>query len=280
MDTKADLFNPLQYLPNEDDPWKDPARRWRRCQYLLEHHRRPNSSKDDVVTWEAWRYLQDLARCRDDADRKQVAGDFPAVAEAHHLFTVAEPMRRAEVEARLLAQESDEEVADKCCLSPAGVACYHEVFFNVRPYLETRGYIVNVVLGSKVHYGMTPDDRELLLKMYGYYMGPLMVDELLDYWSDPPVVPESFAALDDTELAILQRKLQLHALILAQTLPVDDLTPAGHQVLHDLMAAHLQTPTTVSDGQPPALSAVRSILDDVVRLSQVTREARREVVPA
>jgi hypothetical protein len=78
--------------------------RWRRCGHLLEHGRRPLSGLDDHGTQQGWAFRRALEqRCRTEVDREQLARDFPALAEAHRIFTVGGPLKRAEREGRLLA---------------------------------------------------------------------------------------------------------------------------------------------------------------------------------
>jgi hypothetical protein len=179
------MFIASMFLPNPHDPWKRPERRWLRCRYLIHHGRRPSTADDDPMTWAAWRYFRGLGHCRDVLGRARLGRRFPAVAEAHNFYTSAEPLARAELEARLLAGEVDEAVGPKVGLSAAAVAAYHALWFSVRPCLQAGGHIFGVVLGGKVRQGMRPDDPELL-KVYGYALGARGVDAVLGYLRDPP----------------------------------------------------------------------------------------------
>jgi hypothetical protein len=124
------------FLPNPHDPFQEPALRWRRCEYLLEHQRQPSAVLDDAFTHDAWQFLNDLRRCHDDTDREQLAQRHPAINAAYLLYAQAGSWKRAELEARLLARESDDTIANKCHLTPAVVAAYHQLFFSVRPHLH------------------------------------------------------------------------------------------------------------------------------------------------
>jgi transcriptional regulator with XRE-family HTH domain len=83
-----------------------PDRRHRRCQFLLEHGWSP-TSKDDDITRDAWGFRLDLLRCRNDADRERLVRSYPALAQVHLFVQNATTLQRAELEARLLANESD-----------------------------------------------------------------------------------------------------------------------------------------------------------------------------
>jgi hypothetical protein len=162
------MFVATTHLPDAHDPFKDPGWRWLRCCYLLDHGRQPLQDLDDAVTREIWFFRRALTCCRTDADREQLAQDHPGLFEAHAFFTTAEPIRRAELEARLLAGSDDLTVAGKLGLSPAAVAAFHDLYFDVRSHLNAHVYVLGVVLGGKPFGGLTLDDRETILKTLGY----------------------------------------------------------------------------------------------------------------
>lgn len=122
------MFVATKFLPNPHDPFEDLALRWRRSEYLLAHHREPSPRLDDAVTQEAWRFLHDLRSCRDDTDREWLAQRHPAIHAAHQLFTQIGALKRAELEARLLAREDDETIGKKCQMTLAVVAAYHRAY--------------------------------------------------------------------------------------------------------------------------------------------------------
>jgi hypothetical protein len=255
------MFEPSRYVPDLSDPLQNPASCWLRCLYLIEHGRQPFPTLDDALTRDAWRFLRDLRRCRDDADRQRLAQRHPAIAAAYHLFTQAGPLQRAALEARLLACESDEIIAQKCCCTPAVVAAFHHLFFAVRPHLQAEAYILNVTIGPKVHAGLTPADHEILLKLVGYRMGGRMVDQLLAYFADPPDCSTFLSQLDGQALEKLRGKLLLRAMILSLTLPADAVTAARLPAVRRLLAqAGVLDNRSAGDENSP-LPAVRAALD-------------------
>src|SRR5262249_35278666 len=101
------MFIASKHLPNPHDPRKDPAWRWLRCGYVRAPGRQPSSRADDAPR-QAWLFRRVLGRCRAEEDREWLARNFSALADAHRLFTTDEPLRRAHLEARLLAGETDD----------------------------------------------------------------------------------------------------------------------------------------------------------------------------
>jgi transcriptional regulator with XRE-family HTH domain len=170
---KGDRFVCLQRISGDPgNPFKEPDRRHRRCQYLLEYSRWPSPTLDDDTIRDYWRFLRDLRRFPGHMNRERLTQQYPGIALAHRFFIQASPLKRAEREARLLARQSDDVIAEKCSLTAAAVGAFHDLFYEVRPFLQAEAYILNIALGPKVHQGLRSDDHELLLKLTGYTMGP------------------------------------------------------------------------------------------------------------
>jgi hypothetical protein len=257
-------FNPWQSLPNCHDMWKDPAWRWRRVTYLLEHGRRPFTQLDDDLTWSAWRFRRALNRLSGRIDDEQLVRDFPAYREAYQIYR-AGGMRQWEVEARLLGEQDDEEIAARCGLSPAGVESYHAFYFECRPHLHASTYITNVLIGPKAHDGLQPTDHEVLLKLMGYNLGGLAVDGMLDYLLEPPMIPTTLDGLDAVALKKLSDKLLVHTLIMSLTIPADLASLASLNEMRELLnlveARAGKCPAGVLTPITPALDALESAPD-------------------
>ena len=99
-------------------------------------------------------------------------------------------------------------------------AVYHDLFFDVRPRLGSTGYIQNVVLGGKIHRGLSLEDRELVLKNMAFLRGPRAVDGILEFYhAPPPELPSSLKNLDTAELRRLRSRLVMKDALLGFTLP-------------------------------------------------------------
>ena len=59
-------------------------------------------------------------------------------------------------------------------------------FFDIRDRLAARDYIIMQVLGTRfVRRELTLDDRDVLLKFFGFYGGPVVLDAAAPYALDP-----------------------------------------------------------------------------------------------
>jgi len=209
------------FRPDPHDPFKDPAWRFRRASLLARHGGRATARGDDPRTRACARFLRGRGR-RGGGRRCD-----PALAEAVALFESADPAwRRWEAEARLLAGQDDGAVAAACGLTAEGVQWYHALFFEVRPRLDAQVYITTVVLGPRLHRGLRADDAELLLKLFAYQRGPLVVGPLLRLLSGPPpAAPQRLDRLGDGALEELGGLLRLRLLVLSLTCPLEASTP-------------------------------------------------------
>jgi hypothetical protein len=259
-------FDPTLFAVDPTDPWPEPARRWLRAEYLLAHGRRP-MRRDDALTREVWRFCRGLARCRGEADRARLARRFPHLAVAHDLYTSAEPLRRAELEARLLAGESDAAVGARMGMAADVVATYHGVFFSVRRRLAYPHYVLDVVLGGRACYPPDPDDHGLLLRLFGYHMGGPYVEVLVGYFKEPLVLPESLDRLDEAALRRLLSKLRTHHLLLATTTPAEALPPEEWLRLQGTMTASPEPPAAGADGGASTLTALRAAVEAAATLA-------------
>jgi hypothetical protein len=268
------MFVPRVHLPDAHDPCKNPGWRWQRCGYLLDHGRQPLRQDDDAAR-EAWLFRRALESRHTDADRAQLAKDYPGLAEAHGVYT-GEPLKRFELEARLLGGDSDEAIAAKCAISASCVEAYHATFYEVRPHLHADTYVVTVLIGSKAHHGLTSADHEPLLTLFGYAYGGVGVDTLLDFLTNPPAMPETFEDLDLPALKKLRRKLRVKLMVLLLTTPASAARPATWQQLGEQFAAARRASQNSDEGA--VLASTYGLLDVITGLSMGGQPKAAEAV--
>jgi hypothetical protein len=223
--------------------------------------------RDDAATETAWRFRRQLGCCQGEADRQQLAGDFPALNEAYGVQS-GEPLRRFELEARLLTGQGDADIAARCGLSPAGIVAYHDIFHEVRPHLHADTYVVNVLIGPKVHRGLQPSDQEQLLKLAGFALGGPAVDEMLGCFANPPAVPACLDGLDLDALRRLAGRLRTRLLVLSLTTPAAALPAEEWQRLGRQLALHRQADGGGTADEAAALARIRTTSELIAALSR------------
>ena len=110
----------VRWMP--DSPFRRPEWRWFRASYLHETARRMDGRVDDVRV----KHVRDALRGRGRADTPAAS-----VRAAREVWT-RDTNEKGELEARLLAGQSDDAIADRLALPEEVVAAYAEVFFSVR----------------------------------------------------------------------------------------------------------------------------------------------------
>ena len=143
---------------------------------------------------------------------------------AHHpaartavLLRQANRGRRIEVEARLLAGQSSEDIGRKTGLDAAVVAWFEAVRFNCRDRLGHPGYVRHTLLGeppTAIGSGLPLE----LARWYAYFGGPLVLEAVLPVLRSPSDRPG-----DPTAAAIWTAAL---ASVTARALPLAGDAPA------------------------------------------------------
>lgn len=98
---------------------------------------------------------------------------------AHSMWLDDRAPTRWSIEARILAGETDEEIAAKLGTSPAVIAAYEAVFFDVRSMLMNKDYITTVVMSDAVVRGLSERQYDLLWKLFGYHGGSHVLDAVI-----------------------------------------------------------------------------------------------------
>ena len=115
---------------------------------------------------------------------------------AHSIWLEEKAPTRWAIEARILAGESDKEIAERMGVDEDVIQAYEAVFFNVRELLLKRDYIVNVVMADAVTRGLTERQYDLLWKLFGYHGGTYVLDAVISKFSvtEKPPRPEAVGA--------------------------------------------------------------------------------------
>jgi hypothetical protein len=198
------------------NPFRSPSWRYDRVLKLVGHRPRPlkasRAHDDDTVKT----YRDFLLRMRNRESREAELGLFvenPSLFLANTIINHPDHEWRSILHARVLARQSDEEIAQWASTLPEAVSWYNELCFDVRDRLESRGYIIKVIVGRPddrrpSHDGsMTEFQRELCYKMFGYFGGPLVLEAVVAGMSEGtfPYRPADVPAFVDNAIAQIVR---------------------------------------------------------------------------
>lgn len=174
----------------EHSPFRRPAWRWNLAR---DYARRGLHDRAEFPGWlvETVDFLRAHRLGKRTARIDHLTSCFPDLSKAFDLAREKTP-RRWQVEARLLAGQTSEEIAHRCDLPAAVVENFEIVFFNVRDRLEARDWVVCSLIGSPVWQGFGPDDIRRLWRFAGYFWGPVFLDVVIAVTGPKPeVLPEA-----------------------------------------------------------------------------------------
>ncbi len=179
----------------------------------------------------------------------------PELFWAHSIWTEDKQPTRWEIEARILADESDDDIAKKVGCEPAVIAAYESVFFNVREKLNNTAYVVNVVMADSVTKGLTERQYDLLWKMFGYRGGTHVLDAMVSRFSaiDKPKKPEDVSQFfQDSAINSMRHK----AAVAALTVPINSHTQLA---LLDAYVKYVEIERTTENATKAQVGIVQNI---------------------
>lgn len=186
---------------------------------------------EDAATLAAVKFQQALARCTNDIDRHMLMEREPGIYHAYLVRRPAETqegsIQRWSLEARLLTNESDDDIADKIGCTPTIIEWYERLFFNVREKLRARDYIMTTVIGPAVHTGMTDRDYDILWKVFGYIYGPIVLDAFMTTSTSIGSLVETGEEVNDRFDVDISATIRRKAMICARTYVLNGFTQEG-----------------------------------------------------
>lgn len=179
----------------------------------------------------------------------------PDLFWAHSIWAEDKQPTRWEIEARILAAESNDEIAKKVGCEPGVIDAYESVFFNVREKLDNTTYIVNVVMADSVTKGLTERQYDLLWKMFGYRGGSYVLDAMISRFSaiDKPQKPEDVSQFfQDSAINSMRHK----AAVAALTVPINSHTQLA---LLDAYVKYVEIERTTENATKAQVGIVQNI---------------------
>lgn len=165
------------------DPFRPAAFRWSRAHRLFVLGNVLDPRRDDPLTALVFDYLRTIGDTNHPP--KCPAPRFRLLHRAHGMYTEnGEP--RWELEARLLAGQSDREIASRTGLSRGLVALFHDVFCTCRDRLRASDCVLFMFIGRGPIDGFAPGDLGGVWKWTGYFGGPHALDGVIAATSKRP----------------------------------------------------------------------------------------------
>ena len=161
------------------------------------------------------------AQASDDISTQMtVVDNHPALAWAHAIYSNTDQSHvRCVVEARILARQTNAEIAARVGTEEDIIDIYEKVFFSVRDRLQYSDYIFQVVMGKTLHASLsTVDNYGILWKLFGYAGGPLVLDAISRRIVNPTWVSrpeETLAFFHDVAVSTMKQRAAVAAATIA-----------------------------------------------------------------
>lgn len=174
---------------------------------------------------------------------------------AHNIWVEDKMPTRWAIEAHILADESQDDIAKKVGTDPAIIAAYESVFFDVRERLNNREYVLNVVIKDSVTRGLSERHYDLLWKIFGYQCGSFVLDSIIGRFTSPykPQREEDVAGFfNDAAIGIIKQK----ATIAALSVPVNSHTQT---LLLEAFVKYVEIERTTDNASKAQVTIVENI---------------------
>jgi hypothetical protein len=252
------------------DPWRPPDALYRRALEIFEAGRRA-TGLDGRATAEALNFLQRLSHCYSPADLAALHKQTPAMASAFDIRQNASAALRSTLEARLLAGEPPEQIAEKLAVPPGAVEAYQKVFFDIVDRRACVDYIMDRVIGRPGPQASEDEIEACVKKTIGYCFGPRALDGVLD----PRLAADAAGPTAEPLAALGQGVQRRKAAILLWRLDTRD--PAARRQLLQLAVQNLNADPKDEDGATSAIE--RHIHAMLTEIPWLTGRAARSALP-
>lgn len=162
--------------------FRAPSWRWDRVLSLVERERSRCSLRDDEYVREAKNFVTNYRRLSAE-NRVLLFPDNPGLYYAYLIQEESDPDVECVIQARLLAGQSAQTIADSVATIASTIEWYEALFFNVADRVKDkkmyRDWIVRTILGPAALRGIQDREFDLTAKMFGYFGGPIVLDAIL-----------------------------------------------------------------------------------------------------
>lgn len=161
----------------QHNPFRRPDWRWSRAWAIVRHGRYVSRDRDDPETGRAVRFLRDLLRTPQDT--AAIREKYPDLVAANAIYA-GQASSRQEIEARILARQSTEEIAGHLSTSDESVETYSDLFFDVCDRLDAGMYVHKQILQP----AWQRNAADGLLATLAYHGGPSILEVVLPLLRD------------------------------------------------------------------------------------------------
>ena len=174
--------------------------------------RKLSRKRDDYLVFGLRKFLQDYRRSADPVARENVFARHPLYYLAYEIEVDVDSGFRHLIQARILAKQTDEEIASLVNTCPEVIDLYEKCFYNVRDRIDRSDWILRQIYGRQA--SMSQSDEQTMLKLFAYYAGPMAIEFLTTGFSGVRHIAnaqELGPMLDTYMTSAIRRRASLHS---------------------------------------------------------------------
>lgn len=192
--------------------------RFRDAQHLAESAPTQWADDDDSLVLDCAAFLRAVHAAETSRERVAARARFPLI-RATVDFAEEHTLRRAEVQARLLAGQTDRQIAARCKIRPKLVGCFEQLHFAVRHCLRATDYLMIRAIGRGRWEGFRNDQVGEFWNWCALAGGVVAVDFFVDRLKDVlrPGEPPTLLAYFDRRIP-----LRVQGLVAAHAVPFNE----------------------------------------------------------
>lgn len=217
---------PLPLELHHRNPCRPPDWRWLRAVGIVdEGQQRPTRRRDGeenvVLIRKAVSFRRDFVEAVGSHNvmaQVSLADAYQSLVWAHQIYSDETRLQvRYAVEARLLARQTNREVAFSVGSTEDIIDIYEQLFFAVRDRLCYPDYIFQSVLGAELHGRLSTMDYGMLWKLFAYIGGPYVLEAIIRRVANPSWVSspeEVLSFFHDTAVGTMKKQASMAAAII------------------------------------------------------------------
>ena len=199
---------------NASLPDRSPQWRAERVKQIMDlQGGRWHRQRDDEITIRAARFQAALStlRRRDipESEIRLLCLSSPRHRRVSQAYQLSESKMRDVIEARILARQTNEQIASKSSASPEAIGMFEQLFFNVRDRLDDRDYIHATVIGYTAHRGTDSLTHQQKARLLAYETGVSVLERFLYGHSKRQTVVDANTYLDQ----LIQSNLEIQGVL-------------------------------------------------------------------
>lgn len=238
--------------------------RWLRATGFIDGSERAPSRVADLPAGFKWiraaiRFARERGTVISDSDLSMLKSRRPAIYWAHQIWDNRSHPLRAEIEARILARQDDHAIGFHTNTSPRIIEAYEALFFHVRDLLHRPAYILHTAIGPSLQRGLSEREFELLWKLFGYFYGPYVLNDLVSKCTNPMwcATPDNTgSAWTDNAIGTLKMK----AALAVTTVPVNQQTQLALMDIFTKFIEVERTTDTAGKAHDQVLDSINAML--------------------